>query len=343
MTASKNNYMGICEYLKGKTDIYPFETEHPVYGLFTKMKELPKLETETNPDIDISYSYIEKCMGLFLSGNLGNEKALVLKQAILESEKVYIKLLRKIDMHVKTFTEQNLSSTFFSQTDSELAGQMVKKEDIRNYNKPGKNRFVNRNAIVSGILASAAILLILFILPIELQQDLDDLYNFDSQSALNYQTKSLRGNALVEDSNDPDYKLFRQHFKQGMASYLVQDYELALEEWKIIEDKLPDLRKRNGFAGKEEQQLKLYSAISYLSLALSENKKLAEGEKKESLSKAINIFKEMHLDNDTTKYYFALSLALNKNMDQSKRLLKDINPESTMYSKRIVLEEHINQ
>ena len=46
--------------------------------------------------------------------------------------------------------------------------------------------------------------------------------------------------------------------------------------------------------------------------------------------------------NDTTKYYHALALALIDKIDEAQKVLKDINTKSTMYGRKVVLEERLN-
>ncbi len=335
--SERSTYKNICDFLTGKTDVIPFYNHlqrEPGYGIFTEIKLKSGSTNGTNYKDFITYAEAEEFFEHYLAGTLSAKEAQFLKKVILGSEKAFIKIKRKIEMQISAISEAEKNKSTGLSMDAKQSSKLV----IAN-----KKHIVNDSAIISSILAIAAIFLILFILPIQFQQNLDDLYNFDSNTPLDYQTLNLRGAASNTNNGDPDYKLFQQQFKVGMSNYLAQEYSSAISEWQKVEDKLPILRKKPGFVDTDEKQLKLYSALSFLSMALSKKSELSEQEKKQSLLNALDQFKEMTWQNDTTKYYFALTLALNNRVDKAKDLLNDINSKSTMHRKKVVLEERLNQ
>jgi len=348
MLSEKSSYKDICAFLDGKTDnaTTMYDLENIIgYGIFFEIQQKSESKEEVSSDSHITYSDIETYLEHYLAGNLSNQEAQILKNAILGSEKVFIKLKRKIDGMSKTVSASKIYSlTQFNLTDQDLTKTVLEKDSSFDDEVPSRQSFsLNNNTVISAILASAAVFLIIFIFPFEIQQDLSGLYNYDLQSPLNYHENILRGTSTIESYDDPDYRFFQQQFKQGMSGYLVQDYRLALKEWQKLDDKLPALREKEGFVENEEQQLKLYSAISLLSLGLSEKEELIESQKSQSLMKALSLFRDMTLANDTTKYYFALTLAVTENEEEAQQILKDINPNSSMYGKKVILHERLNQ
>ncbi len=335
--SEKSRYKDICDFLTNKSDVIPFEDHlhrEPGYGIFAEIKLISGSLNGTNYKDYITYAEAEEFLEHYLAGTLSAKEAQFLKKAILGSEKAFVKIIKKIEMQISAISEAEKNKSTGLSIEAKQSSKLV---------TANKKHIVNDSAIISSILAIAAIFLILFILPIQFQQNLDDLYNFDSNAPLDYQTLNLRGAASSTTNGDPDYKLFQQQFKVGMSNYLAQEYSSAISEWQKIEEKLPILRKKPGFVETDEKQLKLYSALSFLGMALSKNSELSEQEKKQSLLDALNQFKEMTWQNDTTKYYFALTLALNNRVDKAQDLLNDINSKSTMHRKKVVLEERLNQ
>ena len=338
-------YKDSCAYLKGETRIDPFFDqlrEAPVYGIFTEIREKSGPAKEAKYDVLLTYVEVEKYLEHYLMGTLSVKDAQFLKMAVLGSERAFIKIIHKIEMHINAISDIEKNKSIESDIEDEEILKIVIGKGISSVNKAnGKISFPRNNAVISAILAVAATLLILFILPIELQQNLDELYNFDSETPLDYQSFNLRGTVIAEKNDHPDYKLFRQQFKKGMSNYVAKDYGLALKEWQKIDAKLPLLRKSHGFT-EQEQQLKLYSAFSFLGLALSQKIEISKLEKDQSLLKALHLFRDMGSQNDTTKYYHALALALIDKIDEAQKVLKDINTKSTMYGRKVVLEERLN-
>jgi hypothetical protein len=343
-----NLYNKLCTYLSGGEAISPFNgqlADHPLLGIFSEIKMKSSRAASQIDAPSLSLEKIEMYFEKYLAGNLNKEDVEILKDAICSSEKIFSLIMKKIKVHEATITgtAKNIP-TDWSRSDEELANKMFYKEEKNQNELVLKERFVRKNTLViNAILTAAAIFLVLFLLPIEFQQNLDELYSFDTNVPLGYEESGLRGSVATGQIHDPDYKLFRQIFKEGMASYLVKDYGQALKEWQKI-SAAPSLRnKMDEFPGKEKEQLNLYRAMSFLGLALSVKDEPTKDEKKESLIQAINLFRAMDIKDDTTKYYYALSLALNNNADQARTILKGIIPKSKMFQKRVVLEERLNQ
>ncbi len=341
-------YNELCTYLRGKSSTSPFRdriTDTLLLGIFTEIKIKSGSEENHVDGLPLSLEKIDMYFEKYLSGNLSGEDADILKDAICSSEKIFSLIMKKIKVHEATLTGTAINiPTDWSRSDEELANKMLYKEENNQKELVLKEHFIRKNTLViNAILTAAAVFLILFLLPIEFQQNLDELYTFDSAVPLGYEESGLRGSVAADQNHNPDYKLFRQIFKEGMASYLVKDYGQALREWQRITVDPSLKNKMDGFPEKEKEQLKLYKAMSFLGLALSEKDGPTKAEKEESLMQAINLFKAMDIKDDTTKYYYALSLALNNNANQARIILKGIIPKSKMFQKRVVLEERLNQ
>ncbi len=217
----------------------------------------------------------------YWAGSHAAEQLSLLKTALLKDDAtamVFIKRLRDHAQHIQAGR---------SGEERELALDVLVKR--------GKGLHASTPAIRKQVavwaLSVAATFLILFLWP---GHSIYDDFNFDQEPPLLFQTDVQRNAREYRvDSTSVD-----SFFVNGMKAYLACDYEQALASWS-----------RQPANGQYDRLVRLYSALSYLSLSLSE-----ENRKKDntgSISRAVSLFQGLQADmSDQERYYYALALIL---------------------------------
>lgn len=336
-------YKEICQFFENSNDIHKLEelmNKFPVYGIFLFLLE-HKGATGHQDEIHLTFEQAEDFLEKFLAGHLTKNDANYLLNAILQTERNFQILYSRIEQNVNAITyleeadeaEDRLSV-------GEILNQLKHLKYIDTYQN--KN-YYNRKKIVAGIVTIAAMFLILFLLPIELQKDLNDYYSFDESVPLEFNESGLRGNNKAESITDPDYKQFKFQFNQGMADYLAQEYSNALKQWTGLEDKLNIIKTEPGFDKKDEYNFIVYNALCRVALYLSDKENVDKALKQKHLKKAINLFEKLPLNSDIEKYYYALALGLINQKEKALGILSSVNKKSDYYTKKIILEEQLNE
>ena len=194
-----------------------------------------------------------------------------------------------------------------------------------------------------GILAIASVLLVIFLIPAQLDKNLNGLYNYDEKVPLDFDHSILRGGTQYKEITDPDYTRYKFQFNKGMSEYLAQEYSNAISEWEVLEKDLAKLKENPFFSGKDEQNFYLYNAVCRVALYLSENEKIDTSDKNKILLKAIKLFEKLPLNSDIEIYFYSLALGLTNKKEKAVKILSSINAESNYYNKKIILEEQLKQ
>jgi len=311
--------------------------------IIVEFLETIKTSTE-NQDENVkplTFYFIEKCLEKFIKGNLLISEASALKTNILRYKLTGERFLYKIYTHIEAMESLNGDSLDkpFAESNSVLL------EFIKGNKKVSSKDFIfpiNKENTIKITLGAAAVFLVLFLAPIQFEQNLNSLYNFDEEIPVGYYASALRG---ATDQNSEilheDYRKFQYSFKNGMADYLSKDYKAAVSIFEISINNLSQLKKIAGFKKEDEQNLYIYNAFSHLALSLSNVNNYSSEQKQLAISSAIKSFQSLPIENDTSNYYLALSLALNHNSEMALSILSKISSKSHLNESRIILEEQI--
>jgi len=337
------NYKQLCQFLTEKNELYELkelENNTPVYGIFLAMQENYSLHVHNPEEINLTFIKTEDYLEKYLAGNLTKQEAKILTEAILNSEKNFKKLKFIIEEHAKAILDQTNEPEYKKiLSNKEILIQLLRLQS----RKVNFNFHFYRKKIAVGILSVASVLLILFLVPIQINKDLNELYSFDENTPLDFNHSTLRGGTFDNKIDDPEYNRFKFQFNKGMSEYLAQEYSNALSEWEVLEKDLAIYKNNRFFSDKDEQDYNLYNAVCRVALYLSKNESLNESDKIENINKALYLFEKLPLNSDIEKYYYSLALGLTDNKEKALKMLGSIDLNSDYYNKRVVLEEQLKQ
>ena len=339
------SYQEVCQFLAGKSDLTQLkelEKSIPVYGIFNFIKKYYHSRTHQSREISLTFDKAEDYLEKYLSGEVNKQDAVDLIEAIISSEKNFQKLQYLIEQYALVFS--NLKDV--TEYENALSNREIIRQLLRLKNKKTINNsdfHFYRKKLVTGILSVAAIFLALFLIPIQFDKDLNELYNFDEEVPLDFNQSNLRGGVLNDEITDPDYKRFKFQFNKGMSEYLAQEYANALNEWENLEGQINLLKSNPNFNSEDEKSLILYNAICRVALYLSEKENIEENEKKSFLNQSIKLFEKLPLISDIEKYHYSLALGLTGKREKALEILSSIKINSNFYNKKIILEEQLKQ
>ena len=337
------SYQDVCKFISGEKDLAKLselEKETPVYGIFSLLKNNFTVLTHYADESSLTFNESEAYLEKYLAGNFDKHDAYALTRAILASERNFKKINYIIEQHAIAIAEmKNQAGSEHPISDKEILIQLLK---LKNQ-KPDNNFHFHRKKIISGMLAAAAVLLILIILPLNFDNDIEKLYNFDQEVPLDYNNSALRGAEENKEITDSAYNQFKFQFNKGMSEYLAQEYAKALEEWQPLQKQFNSIQDNTYFTETDKNDFILYNAVCRIALSVSEKYVTTQNDKQKLLQRSLRLFKQLPLNNDTEKYYYALALALNNNDNHALKVLSSINNSSEYYDKKIILEEQIKQ
>lgn len=339
------SYEDIKQFLIGKKEIEfinKMSEKYPVYGLFITIQKLGSPLINYSENVDFTFDDAEEFLQDYLAGTLNVKSATKILNAITSSESNFEKLIYKINENIKAIEETSLHNKVFEHQKENKEILSILDKIKSNYITPNQFFLQHRKSVYI-ILSTAAILLVLFLSPIQLQNELEDYYNFDETVPLDYSYSEMRDSYLLHADKIDGLQDFENNFKQGMADYLAHDYRNAIKEWDGLETKLLKLKENPEFNSEYEEDYYLYSAVSYLALSLSETEKNTDDERNILIKQSLKLFDKVLIDSDFKRYYYALSLALNRQERKALENLSVINDSSTFYPKRVVLEEQLSQ
>jgi hypothetical protein len=340
-STEKLSYSELYAFLQGQKDLdklAELQKNMAVYGIFGLMKKSMAIHSTYPAERNLTFNKAEEYLEKYLTGNLKMSEATQLSEAILSSERNFTILNHVIEQHSAILASYNEQSKYDDAiSNSEILQQLRKFKDKNP--KHSYNSYIKK--IVAGLISIAALFFILLMLPIQINNSLDDLYSYDNNVPLDYKDSTLRGTLPAEEVSDPDYRKFKFQFYKGMSEYLAQEYANALSEWEGLEDKLTALKNNSFFNEKDRRDFILYNAVCRIALYLSENEKPDESEREKLLNKAIELFKKLPVNSDAEKYYYALALGLKKNNSKALTVLSSITSNSEYFRKKIILEEQL--
>lgn len=136
-----------------------------------------------------------------------------------------------------------------------------------------------------------------------------DKFNFDQEPPLAFQTDVQRNLLEYTPLSSP----VDSFFINGMKAYLACDYKQALNIWA-----------GHPMKGKHERLIRLYSALSYIGLALSRENGNKQNDN--NISRAITLLRGLGPDiSDTERYFYALALILAERDSEAREQLKHIS------------------
>lgn len=339
------SYDDIKQFLLGKEEtgkIYQLSDKYPVFGIFISIQKLSSPLINFSENSDFTFDDVEAFLQNYLAGSLSVQEATKILNAVTTSRENFDKLLYKINENIKAIEETSLHNKAFEpqqENQKIIAGlALLRKKFV----DPSHYFFNHRKKMAYSVLSMAAVLLILFLSPIRLQNGWEDYYNFDTNVPLEYLNFSMRESNLSILIKDREIQDFKNQFNRGMADYLANDYRSAINELDMLNNKLPALKEKPEFKIEYENQYYLYAALSRLSLAVSKKEDISDNEKEMLIKKALTLFNKVPLNRDFEKYYYALCLALDKQDDKALENLKLIDENSVYINNKIVLEEQIS-
>lgn len=337
------SYTNVCRFLKEKnelTNLEGLESKIPAYGIYHFINTHYTFRAGKLRYIHLTFDKAEEYLEKYLSGNLNSHEAINLAEAIIYSKRNFKKLQFVLERH----TDVVLNIKEAARQEITLSNREILLQLFRTKNKKAvsisENHIFNKK-LIAAILSAAAILIILFIIPIRFNNNLDELYNFDKDVPLDFDQSNFRGNYPGKEITDPEYKKFKFQFNKGMSEYLAHDYSNALKDWKGIEEKIDQLKDNPDYNPRDEKDFILYNALCRIALYLSK-KENYDNNRKQLLKEAINLFEKLPLNSDIEKYYYALVLGLAGNKNKALKILSSIDINSAYYDKKIVLEEQLN-
>ncbi|GEM_PF-5762792 len=218
----------------------------------------------------------------YWAGRYTEEQLQRLKTALLKDDSTAIVFIKRLHDH-----ERHIQSGI-------KGDERIRSLDI--LLKRGKGLYVSgpvlKKMSAVWLLPVAAILLIMVFLP---RHSIYNDFNFDHNPPLMYQTDAQRNIGSYEAAPTTAEDTF---FVNGMKAYLACDYEQALNLWS-----------RHPVEDKYKRQLRLYSALSYIGLILSEKNKGKDNTK--NISRAVELFQSLEGDmSGYERYFYAMALIL---------------------------------
>ncbi len=263
------------------------------YGVL--FRDLRKISVYSGSVRSLSLKDIDDILLSYWAGHPETEQLSLLKTAILKDDttaRVFIKRLRDHELHMRAGAEEGSAGVTL---------EALLERDRNSYNP----RYRIGQRLVAWVLPLAATVLVLFLWP---RHTVYTDFNYDNDPPLSYRTEAQRN---FQDSF-PDSSAIDYFFVNGMKAYLACDYEQALQNWA-----------RHPANGAHIRQVRLYSALSYIGLALS--KKNTAKENPEYISRAIHLFKNMEKElTDPERYFYALALILGGREEEARRQLNEI-------------------
>lgn len=338
------SYPEVCRFLKekkGLTNLEGTESAIPAYGIYNFLQSHYTYKQDKLPDTHLTFDKAEEYLEKYLSGKLRDNEAHDLADAIIYSERNFKKLQFILERHASVIYQiSEAKEQKVSMSDREMFLHLLRLKNKKTVNT-SHSHFYNKK-LVAGILSVAAILFILFIIPFQSYNNLDELYNFDTRVPLDFNQSNLRGYSLNNKITDPEYKKFKFQFNKGMSEYLAREYANALKDWKSLEGKVNQLKDNPDYNVRDEKDFILYNALCRVALYLSK-KDDKNNNREQLLNEAVNLFEKLPINSDIEKYYYALVLGLKGNKNKAIEILNSINIHSAYYDKKIVLQEQLNQ
>jgi len=340
-TPENISYNEVCAFLLGKADlakVAELEKNTPLYGILGFLKQSYIMHSASPTETILTFKKADEYLEMYLAGNLTKGAANELSEAILNSERNFRVLNHLIEQHataLASYTEQSEYGEAVS--DNEIVQQLRKFKD----KNPKHSNMTYVKKLAFGLISVAALFFIMIMLPVQINNDLRDLYSFDRNVPLDYNDSTLRGTLPADEISDPEYNQFKHQFEMGILEYVAREYAKALSEWKGLEDNLANFEDNPFFTEEDRREFILYNAVCRIALYLSENENLDETERKILISRAIELFKKLPVDSDAEKYYYALALGLTEKNFEALAVLRSISSSSEYYRKKIILEEQL--
>jgi hypothetical protein len=331
------SYEEIYQFLTNKdqiTKINELAKNNPGYGIFLTVQKLSSPLINFNNEVEFTFSEAEKYLEDYFAGTMSVDDATRLANAIIASKTNFIKLLHKINENTIAVHKAGQSTLTPPVPNQEIRNKIL---SVSSYNK----KLFNIRKLSYGLLASAAILLILFFIPLNFNEELSDLYNYDGSPPLTYTESTFRNSDMENLDDNPAYRKFDTKFKLGISEYLVRNYAAALEEWKGLDAELLLLQNEANHKSHYVDKYYLYKALSMIAMSLSDKYNLDKNHKEQLLQETLLIFKKLQTDSDAGKFYYALTLALTANFSEAQKVLTTIESTSGFYNKGLALLEQI--
>jgi len=248
----------------------------------------------------------------YWAGRHTTEQLNLLKTALMKDDStamVFIKRLRDHERHMRTGLNGEKPGLPLD--------VLLKRGEVLSAAGP-----VFKKWVAVWLLPVAATLLIIFLLP---KHSIYKDFNFDQDPPLMFQTdaqRNLRDYRSASSSTD-------SLFVNGMKAYLACDYEQALNLWS-----------RHPAEGKYKRQLRLYSALSYIGLILSEKNKGKDNTK--NISRAVELFNSVQGDmSGRERYFYAMALILAGQNAEARQQLSLIR-EPDMHARVQALSSYLD-
>lgn len=307
----------------------------PGYGIFSSLQRLYDPSVPHSSNLEFTFNRAEQYLEDYFSGNLNIETANHLVQLLVISKTNYRKLIYKINENAQALELAAKSFVQVHPLSQKIKWpEILRKPEGENGSRYKKTRYV--------LLAAAAVVFVIFLLPRFYQQNLKDYYNFDRQIPLEYD-HSFSRNAQENTDINTKIKQIDIKFNKGISEYLLKNYSGALKEWRGIESMLGQLTRETAYDRDYADQIYLFKAVSQIALALSDIVSLSADEKKGLLGEALLLFQNINMDRDSEKYFFALTLSLTGNVQMARPLLLSVPDSSAFYPKGSALLELIGR